>query len=179
MTGYAADINLIKWSCGTGNWWSNAAPHLFAFHSFKIQLRVKFYYLIFDFPRYSSAPYLPLLVVALQLLQEQQQQQHEKYIAQFMMALSSFGIVIKVINMVAPLNVCVLFVLCCSFPSPSLPLPLPLSFSVCACFRISSFRIAHIPFYPLLSFPLWHFIFVCPALSFTFLFLFSVFYFCR
>lgn len=81
----------------------------------KIQLRVKFYYLIFDFPRYSSAPFparihLPLPIVGLQLLQEQQQQ-HEKYMAQFMMALSSFGIVIKVINMDAPLSVCV-FCLC-------------------------------------------------------------------
>lgn len=93
-----------------------------------------------------------------------------------MMALSSFGIVIKVINMDAPSSVCLCFVVPSSL-SPSLPL----SVSVCACLRISSFRIARIPFYPLLFFPLWHFFVVCPALSFTFLFLFSVFcfYFCR
>lgn len=69
-----------------------------------------------------------LSVVGLQLLQEQQQQ-HEKYIAQFMMALSSFGIVIKVINMDAPSSVCLCFVV----PFPPLSLCLYLSLCVLAC----------------------------------------------
>lgn len=126
MTGYGADINLIKWSWETDGQMQLHIYLLFIASKFNWEQNFIIWFSISpDTPHPLPCPSTSALsVVGLQLLQEQQQQ-HEKYIALFMMALSSFGIVIKVINMDAPSSVCLCFVV----PFP----PLSLSLSICLC----------------------------------------------
>lgn len=174
MTGYGADINLIKWNWETGGQMQLHIYLLFIASKFNWEQNFIIWFSIspdtpHPLPCPSTSAYL-CVCCGSTIITRTTTTTREIYCAIYDGAQllwdchksNKYGCPIE----------CV-FVHCCSFP----PLFRTISVSVCACLRISSFRIARIPFYPLLFFPLWHFFVVCPALSFTFLF--SVFYFCR